>query len=106
MEKLSGTGRHDFIEIARRILAAPGIVIPVDNRDARIGIAREKNRTVIATPWLVCRNLIKRDAFHRQPTQNCARLCFMRVVADVDANLLGFDESLCHRAQSGQNAIE
>jgi hypothetical protein len=30
----------------------------------------------------------------------------MHAVADIDSDLLGFDESLYHRAQSGQNAIE
>jgi len=72
----------------------------------RIDITCEKNRPVIAAPRLICRNAIKRDAFHRQFPQNCARLGFVRAIAHIDADLLRFDKRLHHRAQSRQNAIE
>src|SRR5438477_10295640 len=96
IEKLCRAGRHDFIEITRRILAAPGVVIPIDNRETRIGIAREKNRPVIAAPRLICWNPIKRDAVHRESAQRCAPFGFMCAVANIYANPLRLDEGYHH----------
>ena len=68
--------------------------------------ACEKNRAVVATPWLVGGDTIKGDPFHGQSAQDRARFCFMRAVANVDADLLGFDQRFDHRTQRRQNAIE
>jgi hypothetical protein len=123
-EDLGDTRWNDFIEIEWRIFVSPRIVIPVNDDEwsrralapdsvPRLGdepdptlIACEKNRSVIATPWFIRWNAMKGDPFHRQPTQNRPRFCFMRAVANIDADLLRFDERLDHCAQCGQNAIE
>ena len=69
-------------------------------------IACEKNRAVVAAPWLVGGDIIERDPFNGQSAQNRARLRFMRAAANVDADLLGFDQCFDHGAQRRQNAIE
>ncbi len=106
IEKLGDACGHNFIEIEGRILATPGVVIPIDNRETRIIIARQENRPVVPAPRFVRWNPIKRDAFHRESPQRCARLGFVRHVANVDANWLRFDKPFDHRPQSRQNTIE
>ena len=98
--------RHDFIEIARRIFAAPRVVIPIDDRNARLFLARDENRTVIAAPWFVCRNQMKGEPTCVKPIENCARFCFMRAVANVDIDRFRFQQRFHHCAQRRQNAIE
>ena len=61
---------------------------------------------MVAAPWLVGGDMIKGDPFHGQSAQNRARFRFMRAVANVDADLLGFDQRFDHGAQRRQNAIE
>src|SRR5437763_756366 len=45
-QDLGHARRHDFIEIERRIFISPCIVIPIDDREFWIDIARQKNRAV------------------------------------------------------------
>src|SRR2546423_4616566 len=108
-ENLGDPRRHDLVEIARRIFATPGIVIPIDNRQPsrRRGIvARQKDRAVIAAPRFVRRNPIKRKALLRQSFQNLARFGFVSAIADVDADWLGIQQRFDHSPQRRQNAIE
>ena len=69
-------------------------------------IACEKNRSVVTAPRLIRGNAIKDDPFHGQPAQNRLRFCFMRPIANIDADLLRFDQRFDHCAQGRQNAIE
>ena len=61
---------------------------------------------MVAAPWLVGGDVIKDDPFHGQSAQNQPRFCFMRAVANVDADLLGIDQCFDHCAQRRQNVIE
>src|SRR5205807_50435 len=61
-QDLGHARRHDFIEIERRIFISPCVVIPIDDREFWIDIARQKNRAVIAAPGLVRRDFVIGDA--------------------------------------------
>ena len=71
---LSDARRDHFIEIARRILAAPGVVIPIDDRQPRLLLARQENRAVIAAPRFVCRNAMKGEPARMQALQELRAL--------------------------------
>src|ERR1700724_1425276 len=106
-EKLGDAGRHNFVEIKRRIFVSPGVVIPVDDRQLWIDIAGQKNWAVIAAPRLVGRDLIISDAFlMRQRVEYRARFRFVRTVNNVNPDWFRFSQSTDHFEQSRQHAIE
>ena len=97
---------HDIIQIEWRILAAPGVVTPIDNRQLRILLARQENRTVIAAPRFVGWNFVIGNALVRQTFQDIARFRFVRAVADIDADRLRFDQRRDHFAKGRHDAVE
>src|SRR5205807_2857453 len=62
LQDLGHARRNDFIQIERRIFISPRIVIPVNDREFWIDIARQKNRTMIAAPGLIGWDFVIGDA--------------------------------------------
>ena len=106
-QDLGHARRHDFIEIERRIFISPCVVIPIDDREFWIDIARQKSRAVIAAPGLVRRDFVIGDALlMRELIEDRARFSFMRAVANINANGFRVDKGPDHFAQCRQHAIE
>src|SRR5437868_8799250 len=106
VENFGDTGWHDIIQVARRILPSPGIVIPIDDGQSWIVLSRQENRSMIATPGFVRWNTIKSDSGLIQVTKNLHRFSFMRAVAYIDENRFGLDESADHGSKSRQDTIK
>ena len=79
---------NHFIKIARWILPAPGVVVPIDDRQSGLFLAGQEDRTVIAAPWFIGRNAMKGQAVERQARQHFARFRFVNAVADIEADWL------------------
>ena len=105
-QRLCHARRDDLIEIARRILAAPGIVIPIDHRQSRILGAGQKNRPVITAPRLVGRDHVKgqscspgRSSSAARASASCAPLQTLMI------DRLRLEQRCHHRAESRHHAI-
>ena len=96
LQLLGDPRRHGVVGIPRRILAAPRVEAPVDDR--RFGLAaplpQHERRAVIARPGFVGRNVMKEDAAQRNAArlQEVADDALVVLVGDVEMHFLARDE--------------
>src|SRR5438132_1231627 len=60
--QLGDSARHVVVEIERRILAAPGVILPIDECGRQM-LPAKKCRSMITTPGVVRRNVVQGDVF-------------------------------------------
>ena len=106
VENLANPSGNDLVEITGRVFAAPRVVIPIDDCQARVFGARQKNRTVIPAPRFVCRNVMKGEPVEPQTGQHVERFGFVGTIADIDANRLGEQQRRDHSPQCRQHPIK
>ncbi len=106
LENFCDTSWYDLIEIAGRILASPGIVIPIDDGQSRVVFSRHKNWPVIAAPRFVRRDATESDSGMIQITKNRHGFGLMRAIAYIDKNRFGLDERVDYCPKNRQNTIK
>ena len=99
LQALIDSLRHDVVVIERRILAAPGVVAPIDQHRLAPLRADEKHRPMIAHPGVVRRNVVQRDV--RNMSDELLRLGHDLGAAGADMHWLALRQ---RRGQLGPNA--
>ena len=102
--------RNDVIEVIRRVLAAPGVEAPVDDRLFHPAVARavDEDRPVVTAPGVVRGVMVEEDVDRRDAfrAEELAHPGFEVRIGDVDVHFLVRHELAYHRREDAGYRLE
>lgn len=102
---LGDTGRDFIVKIAGWVFPTPGVVSKINNSQPWGVGAFDENRSVVAAPGFIGRNVEKLDLVAAGLPENPAHFLFLRLVFDIDSDVLGGGERFNHRDKRRKDSV-